>query len=545
MNEEIIEVPKQETLEWSPHRRQEVFLTLPDWIFEALYGGAAGGGKTEALYMLPLVRGWHQEPRYKGIILRRSFPELEKEIILRSKPFYAATGARYNEQKKYWTFPNGGIQMFGHAEHEKDITKYDGVEYNYVGFDELTHFTEYQYLYLAGSRVRSSTSRLPAIVRAGTNPGNIGHKWVRDRFVEPAREGMTVIVDRKLRVTVKGEEIFLKRIFIPARVEDNPTLMQNDPLYLAKLEMLPTEAERRAKKYGDWYTFEGQAFNFRIEPLPDEPSNAKHVIEPFTIPSWWPRVVAIDWGYGAYTWIGWFAIAPNGRTYLYREYHEKGKMVSEWATDFKRLSQYDKIEAVALDPSAWQERGIGTIEQQFTEHSGYSPYKAINDRVGGKNLMHDYLRWTPKPKAKEVIGEFSSELARKLLINYGKEKYDEYVKFFEEEPEELNLPKLQVFSTCDAFIDAIGQCVIDPDNPEDVQEFVGDDPYDGGRYGLQAVVQFKDKAAREGRKYDQIQKVEQHYQQGVQRGDLTNFYMHAAKLSASSTPYSVRARRRR
>jgi hypothetical protein len=545
MEENTLEVPTQETLEWSPHRRQEMFLTLPDWLFEALYGGAAGGGKTEALYMLPLTRGWHQHPRYKGIILRRSFPELEKEIILRSKPYYAATGARYNEQKKFWTFPNGGIQMFGHAEHEKDITKYDGVEYNYVGWDELTHFTEYQYLYLVGSRVRSSSSSLPAITRAGSNPGNIGHKWVRDRFVEPAREGMVIIEDRKSEIFVNGERKTLKRIFIPAKVEDNPTLMKNDPMYLAKLEMLPTEAEKRAKKYGDWYTFEGQAFNFRLEPLPDEPPNARHVIEPFTIPSWWPKVAAIDWGFGAHTWIGWAAIAPNGRAYIYREYFEKGKLVSEWATEFKRLSQNDNLEAVALDPSAWQERGIGTIDQQFSEYSGYSPYKAINDRIGGKILMHDYLRWTPKPKAKDIVGTFSQELATKLLVNYGKDKYDEYLKFFEEEPEESNLPKLQVFNTCEAFIDAIPQCVIDPENPEDVQEFAGDDPYDGGRYLLQAIRQFKEKAVREGRKYDDLQRAQESYNRGVQQRDLTQFYIHASKQSASSTPFSIRARRRR
>lgn len=220
-------------------------------------------------------------------------------------------------------------------------------------------------------------------------------------------------------------------------------------------------------------------------------------------------------------------------------------MVAEWASEFKRLSQNDKLEAVALDPSAWQDRGTGTIDQQFTEYSGYIPYKAINDRVGGKTLMHDYLRWWPKPKAKDVVGAFDAELAKKILLHYGKDKYDEYLRFFEEEPEELNLPKLQVFNTCEGFIDAIGQCVIDPDNPEDVQEFDGDDPYDGGRYLLQAVRQFKEKATREGRKYDHIQQVEQAYQQGILKGDLTHFYMHAAKQSASSTPYSVRARRRR
>lgn len=533
-----METTTAETIEWSPTRKQETFLTLPDSIFEALYGGAAGGGKTEAIYMLPLVRGWHHHPKYKGIVLRRSFPELEREIIIRSKQWYLSTGAKWNETKKFYTFPAGGVQMFGHCEHEKDITKYDGVEYNYAGWDELTHFTEYQYLYLTASRVRSSSSELPAIVRAGTNPGNIGHKWTRKRFVEPSHNGMKVLVDKRTG---------LKRIFIPAFVDDNKYLMDNDPLYLAKLELLPTEAERRAKKYGDWFTFEGQVFDFRLAPLPDEPPNARHVITPFPIPSWWPRIAAIDWGYAANVWIGWAAISPDGRVYLYREYFRNRQLVSTWASEFARLSQHEKLESVALDPSAWQNRGVDTIDQQFTEHSGYTPEKAVNDRIGGKLLLHDYLRWTPKPKAKDVVGAFDPELANKILRNYGKEKYDEYVKFFEEEPEETNLPKLQIFDTCQAIIDTIPNCISDPNNPEDVAEFPGDDPYDGCRYLIQTVSRWKDKASREGERYDALQRIDAAYQQSQRNGDMTHFYLQAHKLQESTrgVPFAARPRRRR
>ena len=524
------------TLEWTPTRKQETFVTLPDTIFEALYGGAAGPGKTEILYMLPLIRGWHQHPRYKGLILRRTFPELEAEIIVRSKQWYASTGAKYNEQKKRWTFPNGGYQAFGHAEHEKDISKYDGVEYNYVGWDELTHFTQYQYLYLVASRVRSSTSQLPAISRAGSNPGNVGHTWVRNRFVDPARDGLTVLVDKKTG---------LKRFYLPARVEDNKHLLENDPTYIHKLEMLPTEAERRAKKYGDWYTFEGQVFSFRLEPLPDEPSNARHVIEPFTLPIWWPRVAAIDWGFAAHVWIGWAAIAPDGRVYLYREYFQKRKMIAEWASDFKRLSADDNLESVALDPSAWQNRGIETIDQQFTQYSGYVPERAINDRIGGKLLLHDYLRWTPKPRTKEAAGSFDAELAARILRNYGQHQYDKYVAAFEEEPIETNLPKLQIFDNCQAVIDAIPNCVYDPENPEDVKEFEGDDPYDGIRYILQACSRYKDSSFAAAKRFDHLARMEREYNEGKKRGDMTAFYMKAREADTIKQPaFSVRPRRR-
>ena len=526
---------KPTIVEWTPTRKQETFTTLPDDIFEVLYGGAAGPGKTEILYMLPLIRQWHLHPRYKGLILRRTFPELEAEIIIRSRPWYESTGAKYNEQKKRWTFPAGGYQAFGHAEHEKDITKYDGVEYNYVGWDELTHFTQYQYLYLVASRVRSSTKELPAITRAGSNPGNIGHTWVRSRFVDPAREGLKIIVDRKTG---------LKRFYLPARVEDNKHLLENDPTYVAKLEMLPTEAEKRAKKYGDWYTFEGQVFNFRLEPLPDEPINARHVIEPFQIPFWWPRVAAIDWGFAAHVWIGWAAIAPDGRVYLYREYFQKRKMIAEWASEFKRLSANDNLETVALDPSAWQNRGVETIDQQFTQYSGYVPERAINDRIGGKLLLHDYLRWTPKPKSRDIAGTFNSELASKLLRNYGQAKYDEYVKFFEEEAIETNLPRLQIFENCQAVIDAIPNCVYDPANPEDVKEFEGDDPYDGVRYLLQACSRYRDSSNRAARRFDHMARMEKFYGEGQKRGDMTQFYIHARDVESKVVPFSVRPRKR-
>lgn len=525
-----------QTMEWSPTRKQESFSTLPDTIFEALYGGAAGPGKTEILYMLPLIRQWHLHPRYKGLILRRTFPELEAEIIIRSKPWYESTGAKYNEQKKRWTFPAGGYQAFGHAEHEKDITKYDGVEYNYVGWDELTHFTQYQYLYLVASRVRSSTSQLPAITRAGSNPGNVGHTWVRNRFVDPARDGNTILVDKRTG---------LKRFYLPARVEDNKHLLENDPTYVHKLEMLPTEAERRAKKYGDWYTFEGQVFSFRLEPLPDEPINARHVIEPFTIPVWWPRIAAIDWGFAAHVWIGWAAIAPDGRVYLYREYFQKRKMIAEWASDFKRLSADDNLESVSLDPSAWQNRGVETIDQQFTQYSGYTPERAINDRIGGKLLLHDYLRWTPKPRTKEIAGTFNAELASKILRNHGQHQYTEYLKAFEEEPEEHNLPKLQIFENCEAVIDAIPNCVYDPENPEDVKEFEGDDPYDGIRYVLQAASRYKDTAFSASRRFDHLAMMEREYNAGQKRGDMTQFYLKARESEVTKQPaFSVRPRRR-
>lgn len=486
MKQEVIQ--PQLDFTWSTHSGpQETFLSLPDSIFEALYGGAAGGGKSEALIMLPIARGFYEFPTFHGIILRRTFKQLEAEIILRANIYYTLFSGKYNETKKRWTFPSGAVIDFGHAEHEKDITSYDTAEYQYIAFDELTHFTEFQYTYMI-SRCRSKDYRIPAIMRSASNPGNIGHGWVRKRFVESCREGGKVLVE-----TIKGHQY--KRIFIPAKVKDNPTILKNSPEYIYNLELLP-EAEKAAKLYGDWWTFSGQVFDeFRTAPFTDEPNNALHVIEPFDIPSWVPRVLAIDWGFSAYLWCGWAAIFPNKRVIIYREYMKKHEKISEWAPNVVRLSQGEVIDGVVLDPSAWQRRGDEkTISEQITEHfQGYlpQPERADNDRVGGKMLFHEYLRWKPKPAKSIMIGTFDQDVYNHLFRNQGEKLSNTYRDSFVEEVEDLSqLPKLQIFNTCPGIIKAIPLCIYDDNNVEDVAEFDGDDPYDGGRYLLKKVDRF-------------------------------------------------------
>ena len=473
---------------WKPTKRQNDFLTIPDTVFEALYGGSAGGGKSEVLLLLPLIREFYKYPRFKGIIFRRTYPELERELILRSHEYYPATGAVYSDAKKRWVWPHtGAVVQFGYVEHESDVRKYDTTEYNYMAFDELTSFTEFIYRYLAFSRCRSSDPNLPAIVRSASNPGNIGHGFVRARFVEPAREGYTIIKDSKTGLT---------RIFIPAKATDNPYLMKNDPQYVNRLQALP-EAERLAKLEGDWWTFSGQVFeDWRIQPLAGDPPNAQHVIKPFEIPSWWPKLLAIDWGYSAMLYAVWGAISPKGRLIVYREYAAKKEKISTWAANVARLSQNDDLVDVVLDPSAWGNRGDEyTIAEQFEIHSGMRPRPADNDRIGGKVLLQELMRFRPRPPKIMPQEGFDPELADRILRIHGTAKYYEYLEAFTPEPEENveELPKLQVFETCPVLINTIPLCVYNTPtmgksvNLEDVAEFDGDDPYDGLRYLAKAA----------------------------------------------------------
>lgn len=516
---------------WKPFPRQEQFIRLPDEIFEGLFGGAAGPGKSEVLVTLPLCRGFINYPRFKGIILRRTFPELEREIVPRCENYYIPSGGRYNSQDKVWKWPSGARIYLGHCENINDVRKYDTAEFNYVAFDELTSFTEFQYKYIAIERCRSSQKGLPAIVRSATNPGNVGHAWVRKWFQTVDVKPNTIIKDKKSKTL---------RIFIQAFLEDNPVLMENDPGYSMRMELLP-EAEKRAKKYGDWNAFEGQVFtSWRNFPLSDEPSNARHVIEPFDIPDWWPRILAIDWGYKAMTYVLWGAIAPDGRLYLYREMHWKETKISEWAVEVANISKNENIIDFVICRSAQQNRGDEkTIREQVADYIGMTPRLADNDRISGKMLVQEYLRWAQLPKFKNEVVEFNKEYADHVLRNQGYDAYQEYLNSFKETEDETNIPKLQVFNTLPLLIDTIQLCIYDENNKEDVKEFSGDDPYDDLRYIVKAAEYYKHTGKRELDKRDKIDKI---IKQQEENPDWNRFYMQMRIVEQRTKIHGVRRR---
>jgi hypothetical protein len=366
-------------LEWRPNKRQEDFLAMPTSVFEGFYGGAAGGGKSEVLLMDPVSKGFTNYAEFHGIIFRRTFRQLDESLIPRAKKMYGwsgneALGAKYNDD-----------------DHAHD---HQTAEYNYAAFDELTHFTEYQYVYIT-TRVRSSKKGLPAYVRSASNPGGLGHTWVYHRFVKHA-EGGHVLINMTLE---NGKQT--KLMFIPAKLTDNPVLMEEDPDYVNRLHLLPPN-ELRALLYGDWHAYAGQVFTeFRAKHFPDEPSNALHVVA--------------------------------------------------------RLSQFDgNIKCIVLDKSAWAARGERKqIWEQFRDASGMTPEKSDSDRLSGKLLIHEYLRWTQRPEKYIPPTGYDQMLHQKIVRLYGEKKGKEYVEMFQPQAEETNLPKVQIFDTCKAVINVV------------------------------------------------------------------------------------------
>lgn len=490
---------------WKPHAKQVEFIQLPFSFFEALYGGAVGGGKSELLYMLPLIYGFHREPKFHGVLFRETFPQLEASLILRAVPIYRQMGGVYDASKHVFTFDSGAIIRFSYLENDQDARDHDTNEYQYEGFDELTAFNEFRYTYLT-SRVRSVISGIPPIIRSATNPGNIGHIWVRQRFIEPAPNGGARIYD-------SDTETY--RIFIRALLTDNPYLLEKDPGYIKRLRILPL-AEQKAKIYGDWWVFAGQVFTEWRDPFfgtrfPDEPDNACHVIKDVEPPIWMPRLLGCDWGYHpGKVWVGWAVATPDKRAIFYRERVWSKTNISVWGADVARLCQSERESIVSckLDPSAWGKRGEDkTLAEQITDATGLPWEKADNDRIGGKLLMHEFLRWSPKPKSFIPVDGYDEEVGFRILRNHGPEAYRDYVELFEPEPEETNLPKLQVCESCEEFRKVIPSCIYaekEGKRAEDVAEFLGDDAYDGGRYLIKSIDDYWARSGKLAEKFGKL-----------------------------------------
>jgi len=415
-----------------------------------LFGGAAGPGKTKALLFEAIGQALETDGS-DTLLLRRTYPELEASLLTHfrrdvPRKFYKS----YNEAKHLVTWKNGSTTRFGYCRNESDVYQYQGAEFLFIGIDELTHFTLKQWQFLT-SRNRCPIPGSVCNMAGATNPGNIGHAWVKSLWVDkvpPAGFERPELYDHT------------EYDFIRAKLEDNPIFV-DDVSYRRTLEALP-EHLRRAFLDGDWNVFAGQYFDvFEL---------GRHTARPeeFRLEPWWPRWISIDWGFQHPSAVYWHCAVP-GRTgarevnfaprdpaftapacdddagciVTYREFVQPGLSPRMLGQAIAERTGRERITEIFLSPDAFAHRTAeASIAEQlseiFTVNGLPRPAPADDDRIGGWQLMYQLL------------------------------ESDSWV----------------ITDNCAKLIECLPHLVRDERRSEDIRKLDGDDPADAARYGL-------------------------------------------------------------
>lgn len=450
----------------SLHPRQaEAFHTTAT---ETLFGGSAGPGKSHAMRVAAIA--WASSiPGLQVYLFRRLYDDLVKNHIEGPKGFRNLLAPWENagfcrivdDEIRFW---NGSKIYLCHCQYEKNLSKYQGAEIHVLLIDELTHFTETIYRFLRG-RCRIVGIKLPPQYRGlfprilcGSNPGSIGHQWVKSAFIDGAESG-------QIRQMSKGEG-GMRRQFIRARLEDNPSLVDDDPDYESKLAGLGSATLVKAMRDGDWNIVEGAFFT--------EWSTDRHVLRPVQMPRHWLRFRSADWGSAKPYCVHWWTVAtdewqhpdgqiiPRSALICYREMYgvrmkpdgsfDANVGVKDTAEEVARKilaleNEDDRIEYSVLDPAAFAQDGGPSIAETMAREGVWFE-RADNKRVANAGAIggHDQFR------------------ARLKGDGDGR-------------------PMIYFFETCLHSIRTIPVLQHDKSRPEDLDSDMEDHAYDSARYG--------------------------------------------------------------
>lgn len=441
---------------WRPQAGpQHAFITCP--VFEVVYGGARGGGKTDASLGEWALHAKRYQRHAKGLFIRRTRVALEPTIE-RAKQIFTPLGATWQEQKSRFVWPNGAVLYFRYLERDADADNYQGHDYTRVYVEELTQFPDQKPVDKLKATLRSAAG-VPTGFRATCNPGGPGHAWVKTKYIDP---GAWKIVTDSFLNPFDGSTVTRSRVFIPAKLSDNPQLLLNDPGYVGNLHLAGSEQLVKAWLDGDWNVIEGAFF--------DKWSN-RNIVEPFTVPSDWTRFRSMDWGSAKPFSVGWWAVAgddhkvgpttiPRGSLIRYREWYgstgkanEGLKLTAEQVGEgIATRERGDNIKSGVLDPSAFAEDGGPSIAERM-RRTGVFFRPADNKRVpqAGAQGGWDQMR-------QRINGPC------------------------DEEGKPIGPPTLYVFSTCRDFIRTVPVLQHDTDRPEDLDTDGEDHVADEARY---------------------------------------------------------------
>jgi phage terminase large subunit len=416
---------------------QTYALSIPDDVNEIFYGGARGGGKTDTgiVWMAEKV----DEPLYRGLVIRKNADDL-KDWVDRSSRMYSGLGVHIAYRPWELTFPNGAKILTGHLKDDQSYTKYQGQEYQRLLIEEVTQIPdEKRYSQLRASN-RSTVPNLKAQTFLTGNPGGIGHSWVKRRFIDVAPH-YSLYTDR----------FGLKRVYIPATIEDNPMLVKNDPDYVKQLDALKdTDPDLwKAWRLGDWSIIAGQAFR--------EWNARYHVSNMFEFKlADCKKFIGFDWGYSHPGCALWCAVTPENkygivRIYVYRELYLTQTEPREWARQFKMLKNIDGV------------RDIWLPHDCFNKEMGES-IADIFSREGNMNVL----------QARTLEG--GARHMRKALLHSVLADADD------------GRPILQVHTNARNLIRTIPELINDENDPEDIDTDGEDHAYDALTEALMMVV---------------------------------------------------------
>lgn len=367
---------------WRPQRGpQTAFLACP--VFEAFFGGARGGGKTDAVLGEWAVHADKYSKDAIGLMIRRTRVELT-ETFERAKAIYTPLGAQFTTVPMRVVMPGGARLTFAYLERDADASAYQGHSYTRVYVEEAGNFPTPAPILKLFATLRSGAG-VPCRIRLTGNPGGPGHQWVKARYIDPAPLGWSVIAD---------DETGLERVYIPSRVGDNRHLGDD---YVARLRASGSPELVKAWLEGDWSIVAGAFF--------PEFSMASHVVKPVALPPDWARFRALDWGSARPFSVGWYAVSdgalpkfPRGALIRYREWYGSNgepnvglRMTAEQVAEGIKKREAEDVARNrwmlgVADPAIFAEDGGPSIAERMNR-VGVMFRPADNKRVPGQGAL--------------------------------------------------------------------------------------------------------------------------------------------------------------